>query len=624
MSDEIKEYVCDLEGDSLTPTKLYCLSYSKQPFNEVKTITSYEKMKKFFLQENAVFIFHNGKRFDIPVVERLLKIKVKNKVVDSLFLSWYLYPTRKLHGLEAWGEYYGVEKPPIEDWVNLSLKEYCRRCEEDVKINVRLWIDQRKLLRKIYDEEEKEPYDFPLVNYLMFKADCAVDQEKIGWKVDVEKVKTNISILEAELEVKTKELVAVMPKVNKYANRTPPAKPFKKNGSLSSTGVAWKALTEERGLPFNHNEIIKVVVGQEEPNPGSSDQVKTWLYSLGWEPITFKEVKEDDGSIRKVAQVKKPFVNELCDSIVELIDEHPQVAFLQGYSILCHRLTILNGFLRDKNEEDILQAKIQGLTNTLRFKHTVIVNLPKVEAAYGQYIRECLITREGCLLCGSDMAAIEDKTKRHYMFEYDPDFVNEMSIPGFDPHLDLAVTAGVLTFDQMEAHKKGEENHKVVRGQYKVVNYSATYGIGVPKLSRDLKCTTAKAKELLDIYWKRNWAIRKIAEACPVKFVDGQKWLFNKVSGFWYSLRAEKDRFSTLNQSTGVYCFDKWLARCRKNGVVALAQFHDEQCIEFKNGEEDVIRSKLLQAIKEVNDELKLNVQLEVSIKVGKTYADVH
>jgi hypothetical protein len=34
-------------------------------------------------------------------------------------------------------------------------------------------------------------------------------------------------------------------------------------------------------------------------------------------------------------------------------------------------------------------------------------------------------------------------------------------------------------------------------------------------------------------------------------------WLYNPVSKFWYSA-IYKDIFSTLNQGTGVYCFDTW------------------------------------------------------------------
>jgi len=111
-----------------------------------------------------------------------------------------------------------------------------------------------------------------------------------------------------------------------------------------------------------------------------------------------------------------------------------------------------------------------------------------------------------------------------------------------------------------------------------------------------------------------------------VKLALGSMWLKNPVSGFWYNLRAEKDRFSTLNQGTGVYCFDLWLAHCRALGVKISAQFHDEQLAPVVDviGEEDETEKKLKLAIKRVNDKLNLNVPLDVDLKFGMTYAEVH
>jgi hypothetical protein len=60
----------------------------------------------------------------------------------------------------------------------------------------------------------------------------------------------------------------------------------------------------------------------------------------------------------------------------------------------------------------------------------------------------------------------------------DPDYVEDMSRKGFDPHLDLAKFAGTVTQDDIDDYKRGERpDLKKVRKSYKVVNYSATYGI---------------------------------------------------------------------------------------------------------------------------------------------------
>lgn len=401
---------------------------------------------------------------------------------------------------------------------------------------------------------------------------------------------------------------------------------------MSVEGAKWQAELARQGLPKDFLGEIRVVLSREDPNPNSPEQIKDWLFSLGWEPLTFKFVKEDDGTERKIPQIKLPDKPDLCPSVLELEEKNSAISELAGLSVLNHRIGLLKGFLKNVDEEGFLKARVHGLTNTLRFKHTEIVNLPGVAKPYGLEVRGALVARPGYELIGTDMVSLEDTTKRHYMYAYDPDYVVEMSDPKFDPHLDLAVFAKTVTqpeYVYYQDNKKLENDPVVkklvtIRKQYKVVNYSAVYGVGPPRLARELKCSVAFAKDLLEGYWKRNWAVRKVAEDCVVKTVNNQKWLFNPVSCFWYSLRNEKDRFSTLNQGTGVYCFDCWVRECLKERDQLTAQFHDETVSEEPEGNFEAVKEIQLKAIKRVNDQLKLNVKLAVEPKVGKRYSDIH
>ena len=86
-------------------------------------------------------------------------------------------------------------------------------------------------------------------------------------------------------------------------------------------------------------------------------------------------------------------------------------------------------------------------------KHSVIVNLPGVDKKYGGDIRNCLIANDNEELCGSDLSNIEDRTKRHYIYDYDPQYVEEMNIEGYDAHLSIAILAGSMTEDEAEFYK---------------------------------------------------------------------------------------------------------------------------------------------------------------------------
>jgi len=611
--------IFDCEGNSLTPTKFHVLSYEDED-NNIKSLTSYDDMREWLLSQK-VLIGHRIIQWDIPNLERVLKIKIKAKLIDTLALSWYLSPEKKQHGLEMWGEYFHIPKPPVIDWENEPLEVYVHRCNTDVDINRKLFTYQKGLLSKLYETED--PTTLPIISYLSWKMDCAREQEEVGWRLDRDQCEKNLDKLLKIKEEKEKELIPLMPKVEKLGARVPPAKPFTKAGDLSASGRNWKALTSERNLPFEHREPIHVVLGYEEPNPSSPDQIKSWLFSLGWEPDLYKEIKENGEIVRKVPQIKKTNSPDLCDSIISMFDDHPQLFVLEGLSAVNHRIGLLKGFLRDADENNILKAEIQGLTNTLRFKHTTIVNLPGTDKLYGREVRECLIPDEDCVLVGSDAVALEDLTKRHFMYEYDPDYVNEMSEDGFDPHLDLARVAGALSSEQIAAHKDGKEDHGKLRKVYKVVNYSATYGIGKAKLARDLKASVAFAGDLLQTYWTRNWSIKEIAANTKIKTIKGSMWLLNPVSGFWYSLRYEKDIFSTLNQGTGVFCFDNWVREVRRYRKIT-AQFHDEIIIKVGKDDVEVTKNILQKAITAVNNKLKLNIKLKVDTKSGGNYADIH
>jgi hypothetical protein len=222
------------------------------------------------------------------------------------------------------------------------------------------------------------------------------------------------------------------------------------------------------------------------------------------------------------------------------------------------------------------------------------------------------------------MTSLEDTTKRHYMQPHDPDYVEEMSRDGFDPHLDLAKFAGVITQADIDLHNSGIRSLKSLRKNYKVVNYSATYGIGASKLARETGMSLKEAKALLDAFWERNKAVTQVAEETKTQECIDSLWLWNPVSRFWYALRNEKDRFSTLNQGTGVFCFDTWVADCRKNGVKVIGQFHDEVIALVKKGEETNAEVTMKSAMELLNKELQLNVPLGTDVQFGNTYAEIH
>lgn len=454
----MKYVVWDTEGDDLFPSKFYCLAYHTSE-GETGVVTDYEGIRDFFHKfPEYYYVAHNCHLWDLFHLNRIIGIDKPRKIIDTFFLACYIdhsRPKNKGFGLEGYGEDFGVPKPKIDTWKDLPLEDYIHRCEEDVKINLRLFHYLMGKMRKVYETEDHLE---EFLKYLDFKGSSAALHLESPWKIDLERAAEALERLEGIKNEQLKVLNDVLPDVPIIAKRSPPKNPRKKNGELSKAGLRWKALCEKAGVPEDYDGIIEEVIGYKPPNGGSHEQVKDWLFSLGWEPATFKEVKRSSGRVDQVPQINLERGQGVCPSVLKLQSKSHGILALDGIGVLTHRIGILNGFLNNADENGRIVADIVGLTNTLRFKHSGIVNLPKPGLPYAEDIRACLICEEGEVLCGSDQSSLEDRTKQSFMLPYDPEYVEQMSSSDFDPHLDIAVLGGFMTEDEKEFYKWFKKN----------------------------------------------------------------------------------------------------------------------------------------------------------------------
>lgn len=705
-----KATVADIEADALLgdATKIHVLSYhlTNDKQGSINGINS-EGIKKFFnyhLENNLPIVMHNGICFDVPLVEKLLGMDLsKLMLVDTLPLSWYLNFDRKSHGLDSFFEDYGIAKPKITDWEGLTFEEYKHRCEEDVKINLALWEDLKARLRDIYfkvkqavdsgqikvkrmssdevcyidqyvNSSSVDDYIDRILTFLMFKRDCSRLKEKTGWLVDVNYLDSTIDTLEDITNKAKEELEAVMPKVVKFSEKTRPKKPFKMNGQKSVSGLEWDRLeklaksgdVDEYGnlkAKMLNLDTIKVISKYEEPNINSGKQLKDFLFSKGWKPRTFKYEKDEeafqvyvDSGFRKELKPKPRAIpqisvdgddgKELCQSVLELADEVPEIMYYAKYTTVKHRLDMCKGFRSTMTSGNRLHARCGGFTNTLREKHRELVNLPKPSKPYGNRVRGSLIADNGCVLLGSDMSSLEDRVKVHFMFPYDYEYAQKLIVKGYDPHLDLACSAELLQQWQVDRYKelkKKEDKTQEeqlefskldkIRAAGKIGNYGCQYGSGADTLSLNADIPLDIAKKVVEGYKKLNWSIKTIADdQCVIVDDRGDKWLVNPINGFAYSLRSDKDRFSTLCQGTGSFFFDVWVDKIlekmySKFKVKRLTgQFHDEYITCFKDTESNklIMEEITRESISEINKEYLLRRPLDCDVAFGYRYSEIH
>lgn len=230
----------------------------------------------------------------------------------------------------------------------------------------------------------------------------------------------------------------------------------------------------------------------------------------------------------------------------------------------------------------------------------------------------------------------EDRLKQHYIFPLDPDYVKSMMDESWDPHLALAVMTKRVskeeeifykTYNEKSASEEEKIKFKKIKKQrdvHKNGNYSLQYGAYPPKVAQTCGIDLDEAKKLFNAYWKLNWAIKEVSESLTVKTVDDEKWLYNPVSKYYYNLRKENDRFSTLVQGTAAYVFDLWVAYVLKDREQLTGQFHDEIVLCVKKDFREKVEKYLTDAIDKTNSILKLNRELSIGIQFGKRYADIH
>lgn len=679
-----KAYLFDVEGNGLDATKIWCVSYislNERP-HKVKSITDQARIKKFFQQKDVTFYGHNIWLWDIIWVEKILGIKIEAKIYDTLGWSWYFFGGRSAHGLETWGQELGVEKVKIDDseWEGpiagetqeQFLSKMVHRCEEDVKINLEIIKRCRQKSVRLYGRGANLT---SLYDYLSEKMRAYYIKQKNPFALDLELCEEGLEEIENKFAEAHRQLEQILPQVPVYAKKTPPKKPYKKDGSLSATGLAWKQLLEKENLPSDFTGEVKYIRSYKPPNANSSDQVKDYLFSLGWEPTVFKDsVSKKTGNVNSVPQLRiddGKGGKTIPDCIKKIAETHPQLWVLEDMGVLGHRISILKGFLKEQ-KDGMITADIAGFTNTLRVRHRTLVNLPGVDKAYGELIRGCLKAPdiEEKEIFGADISGLESGVKMGFIQKYDPQYVIDQQVPGFDPHLDVAIVAKLLTEQEAEWYKAydrhtedtergltpqdkdifllenssinkenwGKEYKRIkkIRKLAKITNFSSVYGVGATKLSKTLEISIPKAKNILKAYWERNHAVikftekelkptlLKIREKTPSGKTVTEIWVRSPLNGFYYTARSEKDLFSAITQGTGSYLFDQWNKNMIDEYPKLMAGFHDEVVYHVPRGRRDSIANWVDKCMNKVNKDFKLKVPLKVQTLFGDRYSDIH
>ena len=402
--------VYDIECDGLNPTQIFCIVAINPDNGQVFKYGPNGIQDGLNLLKSAeCLIGHNIIGFDNLVVKKLHGIDLNDKkIYDTWIMSQVLnYRRPHKHGLAGWGEHLGYKKIDFHDFEQYS-EEMMRYCVQDVKLNVKVF---QVLMAEFQTQVSKNELIREGLRVEMEVAKFEAITRDRGWKFN----KVKALVLHKELTDRMKyiehKIEPSLPPITKYIDKLPKTPKYNKSGTYNA--VTARLLSEYLGKKvettdthvwpadkeFQRKTVIKATLG-------NMNEVKEWLYTIGWKPGDWKMEKTPFGWTKGSPKLTSTSLEKLGEP-GKLLDE---------WTTLRSRKGVLEGWLRESEHDGRLHGRmwIDG-TPTFRCRHEVIANLPAVTAAYGKELRSLLIADHDTVVVGADSSGNQFRSLAHYV-----------------------------------------------------------------------------------------------------------------------------------------------------------------------------------------------------------------
>ena len=603
----------DIETDGLNATKIWCLILEDIDTGRIMRYTDHSdkyngdiKTGLSMLQNAELLVAHNGIGFDALQILKIYGIDLYHKkFFDTWIASQVLnYRRPHKHGLAGWGEHLGYPKFEFSDFDNFSeeMMEYCKR---DVQLNTVVF---KKLMEELTALAEKQPLIRAGISAEMEAAKFDAYCRHYGWQFDTEKGKSTLHDIISRMKYIEGKVEPHLPPITKYIDKIPKTPKFTKKGDYTATTARMLseyfkkpvAITDTHmlaaGREFQRKEVVKATLG-------NMDQVKEYLYSIGWEPDDWKMERGVHGWEKKSPKLTSTSLAK-CGEHGVLIDE---------WTTLRSRKGVLEGWFRELRDGRLHGRLWVVGTPTFRCRHEVIANLPAVNAPWGKDLRECLVAEPGRKIVGADSSGNQFRSLAHY--------VNDQNL-----------TDQILSGD---IHQYNADIIGTDRRTAKTWIYAFLFGAGPTKLGQVL---TGKK-----IVKAGNESIEKYGDAIP-----GLKGLKEKIETIWKQTSTygpegyipgldgrrvyTPQPYQTLNyllQSceaiTTKSAVAYQIAKIREEGLDAQPRlyYHDEVAWSVAEKDAERVLEILTASFAEGPKQVNVNIMAGEG-SIGNNYADVH
>lgn len=668
---------------------------SIHPFREGME-ESAKKIKEWIhsFEDGALVVSFNGLGYDhwvlwklfgiVPRVGKGGKDTLDGKEVvniDCYVLSQYLSPDLQSHSLAALSAGFAEEKIDYRkrlievgamskdepkghefSFFHPFMEEYC---DADVAATIGVFKRQWTKAKEMYGDAWVHPsFRQMQKDYWLYSA-----QAYTGVAFHKERALALVAKAEAEME-KIKAIVdpQLPPRPLKTAEQDfykIPAKPFKKDGTLSSSMVNWlekHSATLKDGViyaygisaPLEANTIFPVKLPMEIDD---NAELKDYFLQAGWVPHddfwNFKKgkdgkpLRDERGKLIKTTP-KIAHQGKICPNLSKVNGEIPKLVV--KYLSYRNRLGVVQGWLDNwrLDFDGRLSAEISGYTPSFRVKHKVVVNCPKADPTVllGEEMRDLFVTQEGRHYLGTDAAALENRTVAAYTMKYDGGKFADIVLNG-DSHTHNAFAFFPEIADKWSPDTpdlKENPEFKPYRNKAKTGAYLLAYGGGVAKLASSLGLSKAEAQRSYDNYWAMNEGLGKLKEAIE-KYYDskGKKKYIPAWDGRLLSARGKNILINLAGQSLGAIAMS--IAACMMDSrlgelyiddlgrpyylykgkkVMRVSMVHDEYSWEVEDGVQDEVSKMSVDCIIKAGEFLKLPLELDGEGKIGNSWKMVH
>jgi hypothetical protein len=576
----MKQIVFDIEANGLNPDTVWCIiAYEREAKEYIEwsgdTLPNFKDWVKE--QDKLEVIGHNIIGYDIPVLERLLKVDFsKCKVTDTLVMSRLAEPSRLGgHSLENWGQLLQQPKGEHSDWLNFS-QDMVEYCKQDVRVNELVY---QRLLRDLRD----------------FGTECVMLEGQVqriiskqienGWLLN-QRASFNLlgELKEKKFDLEDKVHEKFKPLPTFVKEITPKVK---KDGTYSVVGL--KFLGDQWGIavaPFSRLDY-------PEFNLGSRQQIGRYLKYFGWKPETFTEKGQ-------------PIVDE---SVLRKVKGIPEAELIGEYLMVQKRIAQVQSWL-DAVKDD---GRVHGYVNangavTGRMTHSS-PNMGQVPAGYSPYGKECRavwVVPDGYKLVGMDASGLELRMLAHYM--NDKDYTNEI------------LTGDIHTANQLAA---GLET----RSQAKTFIYAFLYGAGDAKIGSIVGGTARDGRRLKAKFLSNTPALGALRERVGV--ASGRGFVFG-LDRRKVAIRSEHAALNSLLQSAGAIIMKKALcildeyATLHKIDYKIIGNIHDEIQTEVATKDAERFGRLATASIEAAGLHYKLNCPLAGEYQIGNNWSETH